>query len=162
MSTVSTAQGVIPFLWFDGRCEEAMNFYASVFPGAEIHNMKKWEGGQFPNNWVMNGSMTLLGLKMYMFDAGPMFRFNEAVSFFVSCKNQEEVDHYWNTLTGDGGQESQCGWLKDKFGVSWQIVPAMLGERSITGESHRIGQMFRALSQMRKLDIAALEAAYNQ
>jgi predicted 3-demethylubiquinone-9 3-methyltransferase (glyoxalase superfamily) len=161
MSTVTTAQGIIPFLWFDGRCEEAVNFYVSVFPNSQVHTLKKWEGGQFPSHWVMNGSATIHGLKMHMFDAGPMFRFNEAVSFFVSCKDQEEVDYYWNTLTADGGEESMCGWLKDKFGVSWQIVPAMLGEKSTGGEPQRVGQMFRALSGMRKLDIAALEAAYN-
>ena len=163
MSTLTSGQGIVPFLWFDGQAEEAIRFYTSLFPNSEIHSMKTWgAGSQFPENWVMNGSVTVHGLKMHLFDAGPMFKFTEAVSFFVSCKDQAEIDHYWDKLTADGGQESMCGWLKDKFGVSWQIVPAMLGERSANGEPHRVGQMFQALGQMKKLDIAQLEAAYNR
>lgn len=163
MSNLTSNQGIIPFLWFDGRAEEAMHFYTTVFPGSEIIALKKWgEGSPFPANQVMTGSIRVRGLQMYMFDAGPMFKFTEAISFFVSCKDQAEIDYYWNKLTEDGGEESMCGWVKDKFGLSWQIVPAMLGEKSSTGEPRRVGQMFQALGSMRKLDIAKLEAAYNQ
>lgn len=163
MSSLSTTQGIIPFLWFDGRAEEAMNFYTSVFPDSKIKALKKWgQGGPFPADQVMMGSIEINGLTMHMFDAGPMFQFTEAVSFFVSCKNQEEVDHYWNTLTSNGGEESMCGWLKDKFGLSWQIVPDVISEWFKSGDPKRVGQMFQALGQMRKLDIAELERAYNQ
>ncbi|TLV03209.1 VOC family protein [Dyadobacter luticola] len=160
--SISSKQGIIPFLWFDGRCEEAMNFYTSVFPDSQINMLNRWaEGGPFPAGQVMQGSVTLNGLTMHMFDAGPMFKFTEATSFFVSCKDQAEVDHYWNSLTADGGQESMCGWLKDKFGLSWQIVPTILGEKSAAGNPQRTGKMFQAMMQMKKMDVAALEAAYN-
>lgn len=163
MSNLATTQGIVPFLWFDGRAEEAMNFYTSVFPDSQIKMLKKWgQGSPFPADQVMTGSIEINGLTMHMFDAGPMFKFTEAVSFFVYCKDQEEVDHYWNSLTGGGGEESMCGWLKDKFGLSWQIVPAIIGEWFNSGDPKRVGQMFQALGQMRKLDIAELERAYNQ
>lgn len=163
MSNLSTTQGIIPFLWYDGRAEEAMNFYTALFPNSQIKMLKKWgEGGPFPAGQVMMGTIEINGLTMHMFDAGPMFQFTEAVSFFVSCKDQEEIDLYWNSLIADGGEESQCGWLKDKFGLSWQIVPAMLGERFASGDPQRTGQMFQAVMGMRKLDIAELERAYNQ
>jgi predicted 3-demethylubiquinone-9 3-methyltransferase (glyoxalase superfamily) len=163
MSELSTTQGITPFLWFDGRAEEAMNFYTALFPDSKIKMLKKWgDGGPFQADQVMMGTIEIKGLTLHMFDAGPMFKFTEAVSFFVSCKNQEEIDHYWDTLISGGGQESQCGWLKDKFGLSWQIVPAMLSERFASGDPKRTGQMFQAVMGMRKLDIAELERAYNQ
>jgi predicted 3-demethylubiquinone-9 3-methyltransferase (glyoxalase superfamily) len=163
MSEILSNQGIIPFLWFDGQAEEAMHFYTSVFPNSEILMLNKWgEGSPFPANSVMSGSIRIHGLQMHMFDAGPMFKFTEATSFFISCKDQKEVDYYWNRLTEGGGQESMCGWLKDRFGLSWQVVPAMIGQRASEGEPQRTANMFQALSQMRKLDIAALEAAYNR
>jgi predicted 3-demethylubiquinone-9 3-methyltransferase (glyoxalase superfamily) len=163
MSDLTTTQGVVPFLWFDDRCEEAMNFYTSVFPNSEVKMIRRWgEGSPFPADKIMTGSIEINGLTMHMFDAGPNFKFNESVSFFVNCKNQEEVDHYWNSLTADGGEESMCGWLKDKFGVSWQIVPTMISERLNNSDPVRLGQMMQALWKMRKLDIAELERAYNQ
>lgn len=163
MSELSTTQGITPFLWFDGRAEEAMNLYTGIFPNSQIKALKRWgEGSHLPAEQVMMGTIEINGLTMTMFDAGPMFKFTEAVSFFVSCKNQEEIDYYWNSLTADGGEESQCGWLKDKFGLSWQIVPAMLIERFASGDPKRTGQMFQAVMGMRKLDIAEMERAYNQ
>ncbi|MHA4739936.1 VOC family protein [Dyadobacter sp. MSC1_007] len=163
MSDLTTTQGVVPFLWFDDRCKEAMNFYTSVFPNSKIKMIRRWgEGSPFPADKIMTGSIEINGLTMHMFDAGPNFKFNESVSFFVNCKNQEEVDHYWNSLTADGGEESMCGWLKDKFGVSWQIVPTMISERLNNSDPVRLGQMMQALWKMRKLDIAELERAYNQ
>ena len=128
MSNVKSNQNIIPFLWFDGKAEEAMKLYTSLFPNSEIIASKKWgEGSGFPADQIMMGTIIIDGLKVHLFDAGPQFKFNESVSFFVECQTQEEIDKYWNKLTSDGGQESQCGWLKDKFGFSWQIVPAMLG-----------------------------------
>ncbi|MGG7664788.1 VOC family protein [Dyadobacter sp. BHUBP1] len=163
MSELSTTQGIIPFLWYNGQAEEAMNLYTSLFPNSRIKQLKRWgEGSHMPADQVMMGVIEINGLTLHLFDAGPMFKFTEAVSFFVTCKDQQEIDHYWNTLTADGGQESQCGWLKDKFGLSWQIVPAMLTERLTNGDPKRAGQMFQAVMGMQKLDIAEMERAYNQ
>jgi predicted 3-demethylubiquinone-9 3-methyltransferase (glyoxalase superfamily) len=163
MSDLSTTQGITPFLWFDGRAEEAMNFYTQLFPDSQIKMLKKWgQGSPFPAEQVMMGTIEIKGLTLHMFDAGPQFNFTEAVSLFVSCKDQEEVDLYWNALISGGGEESMCGWLKDKFGLSWQIVPAMLSEKFASGDPKRTGQMFQVLMGMRKLDIAELERAYNQ
>lgn len=163
MSELSTTQGITPFLWYNGQAEEAMNLYTRLFPNSRIKQLKKWgEGSHMPADQVMMGVIEINGLTLHLFDAGPMFKFTEAVSFFVSCKDQEEIDHYWNALTADGGQESQCGWLKDKFGLSWQIVPAMLNERLSNGDPKRAGQMFQAVMGMQKLDIAEMERAYNQ
>ncbi|MDR6805445.1 putative 3-demethylubiquinone-9 3-methyltransferase (glyoxalase superfamily) [Dyadobacter sp. BE34] len=163
MSELSTTQGITPFLWYNGQAEEAMNLYTSLFPNSRIKQLKKWgEGSHMPADQVMMGVIEINGLTLHLFDAGPMFKFTEAVSFFVSCKDQQEIDHYWNALTADGGQESQCGWLKDKFGLSWQIVPAMLTERLSNGDPKRAGQMFQAVMGMQKLDIAEMERAYNQ
>lgn len=163
MNNITSNQKVIPFLWYDGQAEEAIKFYTSTFPNSQILQIKKWgEGSPFPSNWVMQGSIIINGLHVYLFDAGPQFKFNESVSFFVTCQTQAEIDHYWNTLSSNGGSTSQCGWVKDKFGLSWQVAPAMLGEKASTGEPKRVGQMMQALSQMEKLDIAALESAYNR
>jgi predicted 3-demethylubiquinone-9 3-methyltransferase (glyoxalase superfamily) len=163
MSNVKSTQNITPFLWFDGKAEEAIKLYTSLFPNSEIVSLKKWgEGSGFPADQVMMGTIVIDGLQVHMFDAGPQFKFNESVSFFVSCKTQEEVDKYWNKLTSDGGQESQCGWLKDKFGFSWQIVPAILSEYISKGDGKRVGQMMQALMKMKKLVIAELEAAYNK
>jgi predicted 3-demethylubiquinone-9 3-methyltransferase (glyoxalase superfamily) len=163
MNNVTSNQHITPFLWFDGKAEEAMRFYTSIFPNSSITALKHWgEGTPFPANWVMMGSIAIDGLNIHLFDAGPQFKFNESFSLFVSCKTQEEIDNYWTKLTSDGGSESQCGWLKDKFGLSWQIVPAMLQEKLTAGDPKRIGQMTQALYQMKKLNIAELEKAYNQ
>ncbi len=162
METIKTSQNITPFLWFDGKAEEAMKLYTSLFPNSKIITMKKWGGGSnFPPEWVMAGTIQIDGLTVNMFDAGPQFRFNESVSFFVGCKTQQEVDKYWNTLTADGGMESMCGWLKDKFGFSWQIVPTFLMEKMTSGDPKRSGQMMQAMMKMKKLIIADLEAAYN-
>ncbi|PHN06646.1 VOC family protein [Flavilitoribacter nigricans] len=160
MSKLATSQKIKPFLWFDGQAEKAMEFYTAIFPNSQITTLKRWgKGSDFPAEWVMNGSMILDGLQIHAFDAGPQFKFTEAISFFVSCEDQEEVNHYWNALTA-GGKEEPCGWLKDQFGLSWQIVPKMLGERLQNGDPARVGKMMQALMQMKKLEIADLEAAY--
>ncbi|HMQ49004.1 MAG TPA: VOC family protein [Saprospiraceae bacterium] len=161
MSVVSNPQKITPFLWFDGQAEAAMNYYTAVFPHSSITRLNKWGAGTpFPAEWVMAGTMILNGLQIHAFDAGPQFQFNESISFFVHCKDQEEVDYYWSKLCA-GGSEGQCGWLKDQFGLSWQIVPEYLGQKMQGGDPHRIGQMMQALGQMKKLVIAELDAAYN-
>ncbi|HEY0274286.1 MAG TPA: VOC family protein [Chitinophaga sp.] len=163
MSTVTANQGIIPFLWYNGQAEAAMQLYTSVFPHSEIQSLKYWgENMPFPAHWVRGGIITINGLKVYLFDAGPDFKFNESVSFFVICKTQAEVDEYWAKLTANGGSESQCGWLKDPYGFSWQIVPAFLQEKLENGEPGRAAKMMQAVWKMKKLDVAALEAAYNQ
>lgn len=162
MDNITTSQNIYPFLWFDGKAEEAMNLYTSLFPNSKIISSKKWGAGmQFPAEWIMTGTIVIDGLKLHLFDAGPLFKFNESVSFFVSCKNQQEIDKYWNALTSDGGQESQCGWLKDKFGFSWQIIPKFMMEKINDGDPKRIGQMMQAMMKMKKLIVADLENAYN-
>jgi predicted 3-demethylubiquinone-9 3-methyltransferase (glyoxalase superfamily) len=162
METIKTSQNITPFLWFDGKAEEAMKLYTSLFPNSKIVTSKKWAAGSgFSPDWIMMGTIEIDGLRVHMFDAGPQFKFNESFSFFVQCKNQQEVDKYWNTLTSDGGAESQCGWLKDKFGFSWQIVPTFLAEKLNGGEPKRVGQMMQAMMKMKKMIIADLEAAYN-
>src|SRR4026208_847572 len=151
-------QKVIPFLWYDGKAEEAMNLYTSVFKNSKIINITYWgEGSPFPKNQVMNGVFEIDGQRFYAFDAGPQFKFTEAISFFVNCETQEEIDNYWNTLTSDGGQESMCGWLKDKFGVSWQIIPTMLN--SLMSDPAKAGKAAKAFMTMRKLDIEQIVQA---
>ena len=159
---VSSNQNIIPFLWYDNRAEEAINFYTSIFPNSSITSLKKWgPGTSFDPDSIMTGSFVIDGLRVYAFDAGPMFKFNESVSFWVTCKSQAEIDNYWTKLIEGGGNESQCGWLKDKFGFSWQITPSMLSERTANGDPKRVSQMFNALLKMKKLDIAELDKAYN-
>jgi predicted 3-demethylubiquinone-9 3-methyltransferase (glyoxalase superfamily) len=145
-------QKITPFLWFDNQAEEAAKFYVSIFPNSKITHITPGQGGKAM--WV---SFDLEGQQFYALNGGPNFKFTEAVSFFVSCKNQEEVDHYWNKLASHGGEESQCGWLKDNFGLSWQIVPTALNE--LLGKD-KSGRVMQAMLQMKKIDIKTLEQAY--
>ena len=151
-------QKITPFLWYDGKAEEAIKLYTSIFKNSKINKISYWgEGSPFPKDQVMTGSFELEGVQFYAFDAGPMIKFTEAISFFVSCENQEEIDYFWNKLTADGGQESQCGWLKDKFGVSWQIVPTILEKlMSDPSKSERVVQAFM---KMKKFEIVKLMSA---
>ncbi len=159
----SNAQQITPFLWFDGKVEEAINFYTSVFKNSEVMNVSKLPA-EVPGHSgkVMMATIRLNGVEFMMLDGGPMFKFTEAISFYVKCETQEEVDDLWNKLTADGGQESQCAWLKDKYGVSWQIVPNALGR--LMGDPNRVkaGNVMKAMLQMKKIDIAALQAAYDK
>ncbi len=159
----SNAQQITPFLWFDGKVEEAINFYTSVFKNSEVMNVSKLPA-EVPGHSgkVMMATIRLNGVEFMMLDGGPMFKFTEAISFYVKCETQEEVDDLWNKLTADGGQESQCAWLKDKYGVSWQIVPNALGR--LMGDPNRVkaGNVMKAMLQMKKIDIAALLAAYDK
>ena len=153
---------VTPFLWFDNNAEEAMNFYTSVFKDAKIVNVQRYgEGGPSPAGTVMTGTIKIHGQDIMVLNGGPAFKFNESFSLFVDCADQAEVDELWQRLTADGGEESMCGWLKDKFGVSWQIIPRRLGELLGDADPERAGRAMQAMLQMRKIDVAKLEAAAN-
>ena len=147
-------QKITPFLWFDGNAEEAMNFYLSVFK-----NSKQVSTMPGPGGTVMGVTFELDGLEFIGLNAGPMFKFNEAVSFFIKADTQEEIDYYWQRLTADGGEESMCGWLKDKFGLSWQVVPSVLGELLGHQDRERAGRAMQAMLKMKKIIIAELENA---
>jgi predicted 3-demethylubiquinone-9 3-methyltransferase (glyoxalase superfamily) len=152
---------ITPFLWFDTQAEEAAKLYVSVFPNSKIINVSRYgDAGPGPKGSVMTVSFELDGQPYTALNAGPMFKFNEAISFMVNCKTQEEVDHYWNKLTADGGQESQCGWLKDKFGLSWQITPTTLMELMQDPDPKKANRVMQAMLKMGKIDIAALKKAY--
>jgi predicted 3-demethylubiquinone-9 3-methyltransferase (glyoxalase superfamily) len=147
-------------LWFDTEAEQAAEFYTSVFPNSSIDEVMHY-GPENPERegTVLIVSFTLDGQPFTALNGGPQFTFDEAVSFEIRCADQSEVDHWWTTLTADGGQESQCGWLKDKFGVSWQIVPTRLLELFRDPDRDRAQRAMNAMLQMSKIDIARLEAA---
>lgn len=154
-------QAIKPFLWYDGKAEEAIRLYTSIFHNSKIISIEYWaEGSPFPKGQVMTGVFELNGLTFHAFDAGPMFKFTEAISFFVDCDSQEEVDHYWEKLS-EGGEKSRCGWLKDKFGVSWQIIPKKLGRYMADKDRVKAGRVMKAMMQMDKIDIAKLDEAYH-
>jgi predicted 3-demethylubiquinone-9 3-methyltransferase (glyoxalase superfamily) len=152
-------QKINPFLWFDDQAEEAMNFYISIFPNSKVLNVSRYgEAGPGPKGTVMVASFELDGQKFMALNGGPQFKFNESISFLVNCETQQEVDHYWDKLT-DGGQPSRCGWLKDKFGVSWQIIPTVLGELMGGPDAEKSKRVMQAMLQMGKLDIEKLKQA---
>ena len=156
----TNVQKITPFLWYDGKAEEAVKLYTSIFKNSKIVSMSYWkEGSPFPVGQVMAATFELEGQKFYAFDAGPMFKFTEAISFFVNCETQEEIDYYWNKLTADGGEESMCGWLKDKFGLSWQIVPTFMMEVLNDKDPAKVGRTMEAMMKMKKLIIADLKKA---
>jgi len=141
-----------PFLWFDSNAVEAARFYCSVFPNSRV--VTQLPDTRDPNApQPLTVSFELDGLRFTALNGGPHFKFNEAVSFVITCQSQQEIDNYWKTLTADGGSESQCGWLKDKFGLSWQVIPAQLGELL------KHPAAMQALMKMKKLDIAELQRA---
>ncbi len=146
---------VTPYLWFDNQAEEALNFYATVFPRMKQLSVTRM-GEQ-----VMMAEFEIEGQKFMALNGGPMYKFNEAVSFFVSCKSQQEIDTLWEKLTADGGEPGRCGWLKDKFGLSWQIVPAALGGLMSSGDPAKSQRVGAALMSMNKLDIAGLQKAFD-
>jgi predicted 3-demethylubiquinone-9 3-methyltransferase (glyoxalase superfamily) len=154
---------ITPFLWFDKEAEEAMNYYVSIFKNSKAGQITRYgEAGPGEKGSVMIANFELDGQEFIALNAGPHFKFNEAISFFVSCETQEEVDYYWNKLTADGGEESQCGWLKDKFGLSWQIIPKILMEMHRDKDPKKAARVMQAMLQMRKIDIQALQKAYDQ
>lgn len=152
---------ISPCLWFDNQAEEAVDFYLSVFKNAKIKSTTRFgEAGPGPKGSVMVIAFELDGVELIALNGGPVFKFNEAVSLSISCQSQSEVDHYWNKLTA-GGAEGQCGWLKDKYGVSWQVVPLPLTELMASSDAPRVKRMTEAMFKMKKLDIATLERAYS-
>jgi len=146
-------QKITTFLWFDNQAEEATNFYVSVFKNAKVLNVSRG-----PNDTVFTTSFTLEGQEFIALNGGPLYQFTPAISLFVSCESQAEVDELWNALSADPSAE-QCGWLKDKFGLSWQIVPTRLGELLGNPDPEKSQKAMQAMLKMGKLDIAALEAA---
>ena len=148
-------QKLTPFLWFDTQAEEAMNLYTSIFKRSKVISINRAQGK------VMAVQFELEGQQFMGLNAGPMFKFNEAVSFFVGCETQEEIDDLWTRLIADGGSPSQCGWLKDKFGLSWQIVPTALTRMLGDKDSGKSGRVMNAMLQMQKLDLKLLQQAYD-
>ena len=148
-------------LWFDGNAEEAANFYVGIFPNSRIVNKSYYgEGASFPKGTVLEVTFELQGQQYLGLNGGPEFKFTEAISLQVDCDTQEELDQYWEKLSADGGKPSQCGWLKDKYGLSWQVTPSQLS-RWMTGDSKQVQRVFDAIMKMHKLDTATLERAYN-
>jgi predicted 3-demethylubiquinone-9 3-methyltransferase (glyoxalase superfamily) len=145
---------ITPFLWFDTQAEEAMNFYASIFKRSRITSVSRVNGK------VMSVQFKLEGQAFMALNAGPHYKFNEAVSFFVGCETQQEIDDFWARLIADGGAPSRCGWLKDKFGLSWQIVPNALGRMLSDPDGAKSGRVMNAMLAMDKLDLARLRQAY--
>ena len=151
---------ISPCLWFDGEAEEAAKFYVSVFPNSKIGRISRYgDAGPGPKGGVMTVAFTLDGQEFIGLNGGPQFKFTEAVSFTVYCDTQKEVDSYWTKLTAGGGKEVQCGWVKDRFGLSWQIVPSVLPKLVADKDPKKVERVMRAMLQMKKLDIATLKAA---
>jgi predicted 3-demethylubiquinone-9 3-methyltransferase (glyoxalase superfamily) len=155
-------QKIVPFLWFDGKAEEAMNFYASIFKNSKIGDVTRYgKAGPGPEGTVMSATFELEGQKFYALNGGPQFAFTPAISFFVNCETQQEVDELWEKLSA-GGQEQPCGWLQDKFGLSWQIIPTILGKLLGDKDPAKAQRVMQAMLQMKKIDIARLKQAYGQ
>lgn len=153
-------QKITPFLWFDNQAEEAMNFYLSVFKDSKVTRVNRYgEAGPGPAGSVMSAEFQLNGANFYALNGGPVFKFSPATSFFIHCETQEEVDHYWNKLS-EGGKPNRCGWLDDKFGVTWQVVPNALGELMNDKDRRKANNVMRAMMGMTKIDIAQLKEAY--
>ena len=145
---IAVTSKITPFLWFEDQMEEAVKFYVSVFPDSRITMMSP-----------MTSAFVLAGQAFMALQGGPQFKFTEAVSLFVSCKDQAEVDRYWNVLIADGGAESQCGWLKDRYGLSWQIIPEALGRYFADPDTAKAQRVMHAMLKMRKIVVAELDAA---
>jgi predicted 3-demethylubiquinone-9 3-methyltransferase (glyoxalase superfamily) len=155
-------QRITPFLWFDHQAEEAVAFYTSVFKNSRVEAVTRYgDTGPGPKGSVMTVAFELEGQKFAALNGGPHFKFTEAISFVVNCETQQEVDEFWEKLS-EGGQEVECGWLKDKYGLSWQIVPKVLIEMLQDNDAARAQRVMKAMLQMKKLDIARLEDAYHQ
>ena len=154
-------QRITPFLWFDDQAEEAANFYVSVFKNSKVKEISHYTGEEplGKKGSVMTLAFELDGEEFVALNGGPRFKFTEAVSFVVNCETQEEIDYYWDKLTAGGGEEVQCGWLTDKFGLSWQVVPTKISEWAMGGAGFQ--RVMKAIMPMKKLDLAALQAAYD-
>jgi predicted 3-demethylubiquinone-9 3-methyltransferase (glyoxalase superfamily) len=149
-------QKITPFLWFDGNAEEAMNFYISIFSNSKVISTMPGPGGA-----IMGATFQLEGQEFFVLNGGPQFKFNESISFFVKCDTQAEIDEKWAKLTADGGEESRCGWLKDKYGLSWQIVPPILTQLLSDKDREKAGRAMQAMMQMGKIEIQQLKDAFD-
>ncbi len=151
-----------PFLWFDSNAEEAMNFYVSIFPNSKVLATTRYgAGGPGPAGTVMTAQFQLDGQDFVALNGGPMYKFNEAVSFSISCETQAEVDRFWEKLTSGGGEPGPCGWLKDRYGLSWQVVPTILPKLLSGSDPAKSGRAMAAMMKMSKLDGDALKRAYD-
>lgn len=149
-------QKITPFLWFDGKAEEAMNFYISIFKNSKIVSLSRSAEGR-----LTGGTFQLDGQEFFALNGGPQFTFSPAISFFVNCQTQQEVDELWEKLS-EGGAKQRCGWLKDKYGLSWQIVPSVLGKMLQDKDTNKAKNVMNAMLQMNKIDIERLKQAYDQ
>src|SRR5436309_1468684 len=162
-------QKITPFLWFDNQAEEAAKFYTSIFKNPKIGRILRYDeetakvsqSGQ-PAGTVLTIEFEIEGQKFVALNGGPQFKFNESISFVVNCETQKEVDYFWEKLSADGGEESACGWLKDKFGVSWQITPTVLIDMLHDNDSEKSGRVMQAMFEMKKIDIKTLKDAYER
>ena len=153
-------QKITPFLWFDNNAEEAANFYVSIFKNSRLLKVARYsDAGPGPKGTVMTVEFELDGQEFVALNAGPTFKFTEAISFVVNCETQEEVDYYWEHLS-EGGEKSHCGWLKDKFGLSWQVTPTILGKLMADKDQQKASRVMQAMLKMDKLDIEPLQHAY--
>ena len=156
-------QKITPFLWFDHQAEEAAKFYVSLFKNSKVLNIACYgEGAPMPKGTVMTVDFVLEGERFTALNGGPMFKFTEAISFLVNCESQDEVDMLWKKLASNGGVEGQCGWLKDRYGLSWQIVPTALGQMLSDPDPEKAQRVMSAMLKMKKIDVEALRQAYNQ
>ena len=154
-------QKITPFLWFDNNAEEAMNFYVSLFKNSRIGRVTRYgEAGPGPKGTVMSATFQLDGQEFFALNGGPMFKFTEAISLFVNCETQQEVDELWEKLSA-GGEKSRCGWLKDRYGLSWQIIPSVLGKFLQDKDAEKAKRVMQAMLQMDKIDIKRLQQAYD-
>ena len=155
-------QKIRPFLWFDDKAEEAMNFYTSIFKNSKIVNVSRYgDEGPGQAGAVMSATFQLDGQEFIALNGGPLFTFTPAVSFFINCETQQEVDELWEKLS-EGGERSRCGWLRDKYGLSWQVIPTALGEMLQDEDDEKANRVMHAMLQMDKIDIARLKQAYDQ
>ncbi|SCY08303.1 Glyoxalase superfamily enzyme, possibly 3-demethylubiquinone-9 3-methyltransferase [Nitrosospira sp. Nl5] len=155
-------QKITPFLWFDSNAEEAMNFYVSIFKNSRVGNLTRYgDAGPGPKGTVMSAAFQLDGQDFIALNGGPHFTFSPAISFFVNCETQQEVDELWEKLSA-GGEKHQCGWLRDKYGLSWQIIPSALGEMLQDKDAAKAQRVMEAMLKMNKIEIKTLRQAYEQ
>ena len=159
-------QKITPCLWYDGNAKEAAEFYASVFKDSGIGKTANYDeesskGSGQPEGSVLVVEFEIAGQKFVGLNGGPMFKFSEAISFMIDCKDQAEVDYFWSRLTADGGEESQCGWLKDKFGLSWQVVPSIMSKTVMGSDPEGSKRAMAAMMKMKKIDIKTIQDAYD-